>query len=478
MARRDEGAHWACVTDEQRSQVGRPAGLAVLIQPIQSTGRRLSRAPLFVIAGLVVLAGACTPAGTVELAQTPPIRTPSGTGRTNHPRIVDRDYVVVVSFDGFRHDYLERVDTPAFDRLAETGVTAEALVPPFPSLTFPSHYTIATGMYPAHHGIVGNQFFDPDRSDDFDYRDTDDAQDGSWWGGEPIWLTAERQGMVAAAFFFPGTEAAIDGLRPSRWRAYDGGIPNERRVDQVLQWLRLPPDERPHLITAYFSIVDGAGHRLGPDVADLDRSIRTADRLLGSLMSEIDRLRYGDRVYLVVLSDHGMAAMDPERQIVVTEVVDLRGARSVPLGPGLSLHLDGDRGRAAAIRDTFNAAVDPGDARAYLRAEAPAHLHLGDGVRFGDLVLVPDEGARVGFGRTESPPAGMHGWDPAHPSMQGIFLMRGPRIEPGRTIPAFESIHVYPFLAEVLDLTPNPNIDGDLSVLGRLIAAPEPGAFS
>ena len=137
----------------------------------------------------------------------------------------------------------------------------------------------------------------------------------------------------------------------------------------------------------------------------------------------------------------------------------------------MSLHVDGDRRRAESIRDTFNAAIDPGHARAYLRTEAPAHLRL-DSARFGDLVLVPGAGARVGFGRTDSPPAGMDGWDPAHPSMHGIFLVRGPHIEPGRTIPAFESIHVYPFLAEVLDLTPNPSIDGDLSVLGPLIAAP------
>ena len=412
--------------------------------------------------------GACASAVTAPVSQTNQIRTPDGTGGTNHPQIVNRDYVVLVSFDGFRHDYLERTETPGFDRLADLGVTADALTPVFPTLTFPNHYSIATGMYPAHHGIVGNRFYDPGRDDDFNYRDSDDTQDGSWWGGEPIWLTAERQGMTAAALFFPGTEAPIGGLRPSRWRRYDGGIPNETRVEEVLQWLRLPPDERPHLITLYISIVDSAGHRLGPSSPALDRSIRQADDLLGTLLSEIERLPWGDRVYLVVVSDHGMAPVDADRQVVVPDVVNLRGVRATALGPGMSLHVE-NAARATAIRDTFNATVDPGDARAYLREEAPEHLHVTDSPRFGDVILVAGEGANVAFRYNDSSPAGMHGWDPTLPSMGGIFLARGPTIAPGGRLPAFESIHIYPFLAEALELDPNPGIDGDPSVLRTLI---------
>ena len=221
--------------------------------------------------------------------------------------------MVLVSYDGLRHDYLERVDTPAFDRMMATGVVADALIPVFPSLTFPGHYSIATGLYPSRHGIVGNQFYDPARGEAFSYRDTDDAQDGSWWRGEPIWLTAERQGMTTAAMFFPGTEAAIGGLRPSRWRTYDGRLPNRSRVDEVLQWLRLPPDERPHLITMYFSMVDGAGHDLGLDTGELDEAIGSADRWLGELLSAVEQVPYAEHVYVVVVSDHGMARVDPDR---------------------------------------------------------------------------------------------------------------------------------------------------------------------
>ena len=400
---------------------------------------------------------------------TPSLQTPAGTNGLNHPQVVDRDYVVLVSYDGLRHDYLDQVDTPAFDRLAATGVTADALIPVFPSLTFPGHYSIATGMYPSTHGIVGNQFYDPERDDVFNYRDTDDAQDGSWWRGEPIWVTAERQGMTAAAMFFPGTEAAIGGVRPSHWHTYDGRVSNRTRIDQVLQWLRSPPNERPHLITLYFSMVDGAGHDVGPNAETVRAAVRSADRWLGGLMSEIERLPYGERVNIVVVSDHGMAAVTPERQIVLSDVVNLRGARTVPLGPGMSLHVSGGDARSREIRDTFNARVDAADARTFLRHEAPEHLHVANEPRYGDVILVPSEGVMLTFSPDPSPPVGMHGWDPALPSMGGIFLARGPRINAGQRIGPFEMIHIYPFLAKLLGLTPNQESNGDLDVLAQVL---------
>ena len=302
--------------------------------------------------GVAALVGVCGGAWTAphpHLAET--IHTPDGSGGINHPSVVDRPYVVLVSFDGVRPDYLDRFDTPHFDRLARTGVVSDSLIPVFPSLTFPSHYTIATGLYPEHHGIVGNRFYDPRRDAEFDYRDQNDAQDGSWWDGEPIWLTAERQGMVAATLFFPGTEAAIGGIHPTHWRPYDGSMSNADRVAQVVSWLRTVPPERPHLVVAYFSLVDSAGHRHGPDSPAIGDAVRSADRLLGRLVDGVEQLEFGTQVYVVVVSDHGMAAIDSDRQIVLPEVVDLRGVRAIPTGPGMSLYVDGDEAKARALRD-------------------------------------------------------------------------------------------------------------------------------
>ena len=379
--------------------------------------------------------------------------------------------MVLVSYDGLRPDYLNRFETPAFDHLAATGVIADALIPVFPSLTFPGHYSIATGMYPSSHGIVGNQFYDPERDDVFNYRDTDDAQNGSWWRGEPIWVTAERQEMTAAAMFFPGTEADISSIRPSHWQRYDGRVSSRARIDEVLRWLRYPPDERPHLITLYFSMVDGAGHDAGPNAETVGQAVRSADRWLGELVSEIERLPYGERVNIVVVSDHGMADLAPERQIVLSDVTNLRGARTVPLGPGVGVHVSGNDARSRDIRDTFNAGVDSADARAFLRHEAPAHLHIANEPRYGDVILVPAEGVMLTFRRNPSPPIGMHGWDPTLPSMEGIFLARGPQIGAGQRIGPFEMIHIYPFLAKLLGLRPNPEIDGDLAVLATVLRA-------
>ena len=396
----------------------------------------------------------------------------SGTGGVNEPAVRSRPHVVLVSFDGFHPGYLARFETPSFDRLAARGMRAASLVSVFPSLTFPGHYSIATGLHPEAHGVVGNRFFDPVRGAEFSYRRQDDAQDGSWWGGEPIWVTAEKQGMVSAAFFFPGTEADIGGVRPSHWRPYDGRVPNRERIDQVLAWLALPPAQRPHLVTLYFSLVDSAGHRLGPDHRDMRRSVESADRLLGQLMEGIDALPHGDRVALVVVSDHGMAAPDPEQTTVLPEVTDLAGVRLTGTGPSVSLHV-GDQERARVLRDRLNARLV--HARAYLRAELPAHLHAGGNARLGDLLVMPTGMGMVQFSPDDRPPSGMHGWDPTLPQMHGIFLAAGPGIASAVTLPAVDAVDVYPLVAHLLGLTPSPEVAGRLDAFApALEPAPAP----
>ena len=395
----------------------------------------------------------------------------TGTGGINRPAAESRPHVVLVSFDGFHPGYLDRFDTPHFDRLASRGMHANGLVSVFPSLTFPAHYSIATGLHPEAHGVVGNRFFDPERGAEFSYRRSDDAQDGTWWGGEPIWVTAEKQGIVSAAFFFPGTEADIDGIRPSHWRPYDGRVPNRERIEQVLAWLALPPAERPHLVTLYFSLVDSAGHRLGPGHPDMRRSVESADGLLGALMEGLDALPHAERVALVVVSDHGMAAPDPAETTVLPEVVDLRGVRLVGAGPSVGLHLDDPEG-AGALRDRLNARLV--HARAYLREELPEHLHARDNPRLGDLLVVPTGLGLVQLGPDGSPPAGMHGWDPTLPEMHGIFLAAGPGIAAGVRLAAVEAVDVYPLVTHLLGLAPPPDLAGDLAAFAPALESETP----
>lgn len=396
--------------------------------------------------------------------------TPNGTGGINSPETLSKPYLILISFDGFRYDYLDRFETPNFDRVAAAGVRAEALIPVFPSLTFPSHYSIATGLYPERHGIVGNRFFDPARGEEYDSRDSADAQDGTWYRGQPLWVTAETQGMVSAAYFFVGTEAEISGIRPTFWFQYDGAVPNVQRIDQTLAWLRLPDRRRPHLITLYFSAVDAAGHRVGPTGQAVADAVEVMDGTLGWLLDRLAALPFRDRIYVVIVSDHGMDSVDPAKYEVLTEVADLRGVRTVVTGVGASFFVR-NAARAARLRDQLNDRLR--HARAYLRQDVPPTLHYRADPRIGDVVVIPTEGAMVDIERREDLPRGMHGWDPALPAMHGIFLAMGPGIAPGQILPAFESIHLYPWLATRLGLSPTTAIDGDAKVLSDLLAPVE-----
>ena len=455
---------------ERRTVAPEVAGSSPVTHPILS---RRGPAPVVALWFISIWVAACGAGAGAELAvpASGAAQAP-GSGGRNQPGAESRPHVVLVSFDGFHPAYLTRFDTPHFDRLAARGMRAAGLVSVFPSLTFPAHYSIATGLHPEAHGVVGNRFFDPARGAEFSYRRRDDAQDGSWWGGEPIWVTAEKQGLVSAAFFFPGTEADIGGVRPSHWRPYDGRVPNRERIEQVLVWLAMPPAERPHLVTLYFSLVDSAGHRLGPDHPDMRTSVERADGLLGQLMEGVDALPHAHRVALVVVSDHGMAAPDPERTTVLSEVVDPTGVRLAGAGPSVSLHV-GDAHRARALRDRLNERLV--HARAYLREDLPAHLHARSNPRLGDLLVVPIGLGMVLFDPDDRPPAGMHGWDPTYPEMHGLFVAAGPGIAAGVTLPAVDAVDVHPLVTHLLGLTPNPDVAGNLAAFApALETAPGP----
>ena len=429
-----------------------------------------------------LLAAACAGGatdGSATSAGFGPPQAARGTGGTNDPVVAGRPYVVLVSFDGLRSDYLDRVPTPSFDRLAATGARA-ALISVFPSLTFPAHYSIATGLHPEHHGIVANRFYDPERDAEFDYRDRAEVQDGSWWGGEPIWVTAETQGMVAAAFFFPGTEAAIGGVRPSEWRPYDGRVANRDRVGTVLDWLARPPETRPHLTTLYFSLVDSAGHRFGPQATETAASVREADALLGELLDGVEALPHGDRVVVVAVSDHGMARVDPERRQSLPRAAAGDGIRAVPTGPAVSLHVT-DAARRRPLRDALNDTLQ--HARAYLREEMPAELHARASRRLGDVIVVPEvgvmvdvrggvDGAAARLQAAANSPAGMHGWDPRDPTMHGVLVAAGPGIARGVRLTPVDSVDVYPLIAHLLALTAPDDLDGRLANVDGLLAAP------
>lgn len=385
----------------------------------------------------------------------------------NDPRHLDKPYVVVVSFDGFRHDYMEMFDTPNFDRVAAEGARADGLIPVFPSLTFPAHYSIATGLYPGTHGLVANTFHDREFDSTYSLSDRETVEDGRWYGGEPIWVTAEKQGMVSAAFYFVGSEADVQGIRPSYWKPFDPIIPNEVRVDTVLTWLGLPDEERPHMVSLYFAEADYAGHRFGPgDSPELARAVAQVDQALGRLLDGLDALPHADQVFVLLVSDHGMSEVLAEGHYALDEIADLSGARLTSGGTVGILFVEGGEERIEELRTQ----LDEGMPRAgvYRSREAPAQLHLNGHPRFGDLVVVPDGGYTVGIGPRRGSSRGMHGWDPQFRPMHGIFLVKGPGIEAGTRLPRIEGVDIYPFMARVLGLEPAEGIEGDPEALAGL----------
>src|SRR5262249_7116376 len=233
------------------------------------------------------------------------------------------DPVILISIDGFRADYLDRGLTPTLASLAASGVHADALKPSFPTLTFPNHYTIVTGLYPDHHGIVNNRMVDPATGKRFVYNDRTTTSDPSWWGGEPLWVSAENQGKHAATMFWPGSDVPIDGVRPEHCRRFDGKMPPAARVDQALAWLDLPSGQRPDFMTLYFEQVDHQVHEHGPDSTEADAALREVDAALGRLLDGLRQRGLADAANLVIVSDHGGTASGPDRVVVIDRIVDV-----------------------------------------------------------------------------------------------------------------------------------------------------------
>jgi predicted AlkP superfamily pyrophosphatase or phosphodiesterase len=387
--------------------------------------------------------------------------------------------VILVSFDGWRWDYAERYPAPNLARLAARGVSAP-LVPAFPSKTFPNHYTLVTGLYPGHHGILANSILDPPSGRRLTMADRAEVQDALWWGGEPIWVAAERAGRASAAVFWPGSEAPILGVRPRYWLPYDHEMPGAERVDRILALLDRPAPERPVFATLYFSDVDSAGHAHGPRSVAVRDAVGRVDAQLGRLLAGLAARGLAESVNVVVVSDHGMAESDLDHVVAIDDRL-LEGMDVVDLNPTLGVFPA--PGRAAEAWATLSR-LHP-RLRVYRREESPPHWRYREHPRVPPIVGVADEGwqvlrrSTVRAWRAEGRrgPVGVHGYDPQRaPSMRALFVAAGPAFRSGGVrLPPFESVHVYGALAAALDLVPAAN-DGDPGVARSLLRVGPPAA--
>ncbi|MEW5837028.1 MAG: ectonucleotide pyrophosphatase/phosphodiesterase [Pseudomonadota bacterium] len=370
--------------------------------------------------------------------------------------------LLLISIDGYRHDYLARGFSPNLAALAHDGVRAVSMQPSFPSLTFPNHYTLVTGLRPDHHGIVHNTMEDP-RLGHFDLKNRRAVSHGRWWDeATPLWVSADRHGVKTATMFWPGTEADIQGMHPDHWRPYDGNVTADRRVDQVLAWLDLPGDRRPGFLTLYFDAVDHAGHDYGPDSPQVDQALRDTDEALGRLVAGLRRRGLLDRINLIVVSDHGMAAVPVGHVITLDRLLPLDQVTLVTAGvlAGINPKPGTDFAAIEARMERPHAHMQCWD-----KSRVLPRLAYGRNPRVPRLLCLADTGWTIsteGYMRRhpQTRTRGEHGYDNADPRMGALFVAHGPAFERGVVYPAFPNVDVYPLMTHLLGLEPRPN-DGD-----------------
>ncbi|EGN75604.1 uncharacterized AP superfamily protein [Idiomarina sp. A28L] len=382
--------------------------------------------------------------------------------------------VILISIDGTRHDYLDRYYAPNLNRLANAGVRAEHLQPVFPSKTFPNHYSLVTGLHPENHGIVENSIYDSEFDAVFRMSLAHEVSNPRWWGGEPIWVTAELQNMVAGTFFFPGSEAPIKDTQATYWFPYDGSVDNRERVNTVIEWLEKPQAERPQMITLYFSDVDSAGHGYGPGSREVGQALRNIDDEIGHLMAQLEQRGWLNSVDIMITADHGMARVDQTKHMIIDQAYDSERAERALYSRELA-HIfpkDGERDNIVA-----ELKANLPHAQVFTKDTMPERFHFTNNNRIADILVLADPGwifvrefwldnmaTDADFYR----PRGSHGYDNEHPDMQGIFIAHGPSFKQNSNVGPVKMVDIYNVMTTILDLEPAAN-DGNPAVVPMLL---------
>lgn len=373
----------------------------------------------------------------------------------------EQEYVILVSFDGFRHDYVDRVETSYFDYVEKWGVKAKSLKPVFPSFTFPNHYAIATGCYSDKHKILGNEF--NTEMGRYSYKDKNSVQDARWYGAEPIWVTAEKNDIITATYFWVGSEAKIGGYYPTYYKNYESGINPYKKVDQAIEWLGYPISNRPRLVCLYFEEPDHAGHVFGPNSIEVANEIKSSDDILGYLLKSISKIDIFDKINVVIVSDHGMVDVS-ENKIINIDDFNLSGILDGK-GPVMSFKVDSEIDFSINELNIPNVSIVPSKSNNNLNY----HNSLYDYLFIANEGWMMYKSEHIKQYNGKLPVKGMHGYHSDYMNMHAIFYAYGPRFKENYKIKTFELIHIYPLLCELLGINPNDNIDGDLKVLKSIL---------
>ncbi|MFN8239359.1 MAG: ectonucleotide pyrophosphatase/phosphodiesterase [Bacteroidales bacterium] len=369
------------------------------------------------------------------------------------------NYVVLVSLDAFRWDYSKIYKTPNLDKLARDGVKADRMTASFPTNTFPNHYSIATGLYPDHHGIVNNTFQAPDLKLSYRIGDREAVGNGDFYLGEPVWVTAMKQGLRTASFFWVGSEAPVKGYHPDYWKVYDEKIAFGDRIDSVIKWLDYPESKRPRLVTLYFEEPDATSHDSGPVSDETGRVVARLDSLIGVLRLKISKLPISKQVNLIVLSDHGMSEVSSERYININDVLPRRFINNIWGGNPVYL-LDPAAGKKDSVLQVLGRVRG---LKAYPKENMPGRWHYGTNERIPAIVVVADSSWYVSLRPSRgSFKGGAHGYDNRNSDMHSIFYASGPAIRKGTKPVDLHNTDVYNIVCKILGIIPSEN-DGVMS---------------
>lgn len=405
--------------------------------------------------------------GMVSVAQDSVTTQRTVPGRTNSPAQQQKPYVILVSADGFRNDYAQKYNAQNLLRFGSQGVVAHSLIPSYPTLTFPNHHTIATGLYPAHHGLVDNSFYDPSRQRKYSMANKMEVYDSSWYGGTPLWVLAEQQQMISASFYWVASEVAVKGVRPTYYYNYNEKIAIEERLATVKNWLQLPEDKRPHLITFYFPEVDHEGHDYGPNSKEVEHAVHFVDESMGKMQAMLDSLQLP--VNVIFVSDHGMVGIDTVNTLKLPKVDSTQVFMS-PSDVMIHFYVK-DPSQVGAVYEKLKS--EAADYDVYLTTETPAHWHYSASddryKRMGDILAVARYPKVFAWGTRRVKP-GRHGYDVKKvPEMQASFMAWGPQFKKGKTIGSFENVHLYALVTRILGLKIEEPTDSKPRVLKKIV---------
>ncbi|KAF3001512.1 hypothetical protein E8E13_009163 [Curvularia kusanoi] len=386
---------------------------------------------------------------------------------------------ILISLDGFRADFLYRNLTPTLNQFVAEGISPKYMLPSFPSVTFPNHYTMATGLYPEAHGIVSNTFWDPALQKEFYYTDPKRSLQPFWWGGEPLWVTAEKQSVRAAVHMWPGSEAHIDDQQIAYVDKYNGSEVLDRKVERIMDLLDVPGPmdigvkadvPRPQLIAAYVPNVDGDGHRYGPNSTQIRKTISDADAMIGGILKGLQERNLTNIVNVVVVSDHGMATTDVSRMIQLEDIVDPAELSHIDGWPLYGLRPKNPDDLYPLYEKIKRKHGENPNIEIYLRENMPVRYHFSNNDRIAPLWIIPKAGwaivAKSEFDIEEGKkkgevyhPRGLHGYDHEHPLMRAIFIARGPAFphKAGSRMEPFQNIELYNIICDSIGMTPAPN---------------------